>query len=59
MLSRCLIITVGRDALRLAGGSTDVEGRVEVYQNSVWESVCVDYATDNLASDVCRVLGEF
>lgn len=43
--------------VRLAGGNTLYEGRVEVCQNQEWGTVCSIGITPREASVVCRQLG--
>lgn len=43
--------------LRLVGGSSKLEGRVEMQLNGQWGSVCVDQWDRDAATVVCRTLG--
>jgi len=43
--------------VRLAGSQLTSEGRLEVYYNSQWGTVCDDYFDDKDATVFCRSLG--
>lgn len=43
--------------VRLVGGATKYEGRLEVFYNETWGAVCDDSMNKQLANVVCRSLG--
>ncbi|KOB73787.1 Uncharacterized protein OBRU01_10150, partial [Operophtera brumata] len=50
------VLDVRSTSLRLAGGRNNQEGRVEIFHNGIWGSVCADGWTLYEASAVCRHL---
>ena len=43
--------------IRLVDGNSPYSGRVEIYRNGVWGTVCDDNWTDMIARVVCQQLG--
>lgn len=44
-------------AVRLVGGSNELQGRVEVCNNGEWGTICEDNFNTTEANVVCRTLG--
>lgn len=43
--------------VRLVGGASDYEGRVEICHNRIWVSVCDTHWDNNDANAICNQLG--
>ena len=43
--------------IRLVNGTNEKEGRVEIYWNNQWSTVCDDYWDNNEGSVICKQLG--
>lgn len=53
----CTDIPANPYPVRLVGGTRPTEGRVEIYYNGEWGSICDDHWTLVEANIVCRELG--
>ena len=57
MQTNCCTIFMVEFPIRLADGNSPYSGRVEIYRNGVWGTVCDDNWTTDNAKVGCRQLG--
>lgn len=45
------------NAFRLVNGNTELEGRVEVFHNRQWGTICDDHFNEVQARVICKIMG--
>lgn len=55
IIVQCTILFAG--AMRIIDGAQEHEGRLEVYMNGAWGTICNDFFDDTDATVACRYLG--
>lgn len=53
----CFLKKVSHGLIRLVGGENAGEGRVEIFHQGVWGTICGNHWTVNEANVICRELG--
>ena len=51
------VVNIRNGTVRLVGSSLNIEGRIELYSNQQWSTVCDDGWDNTDAGVVCRQLG--
>lgn len=60
MVSLCFLIQIyftGGTKIRLSNGIRPTEGRLEVFHNNAWGTVCSDNFDTIDAATICKILG--
>ena len=48
---------ISKDQIRLVDGKSYTSGRIQIYHNNIWGTICDDHFTRTKANVVCRQLG--
>ena len=52
-----MLLAATDGALRLVSGTTSLSGRLEIFHNGVWGTICDDQFDDNDGIVACRSMG--